>query len=355
MENVRSQRASTRDRVRDVTFNTGREQTAPGLPPTGLVWLETNSCDGHVISFLNTCRPGLREVLEKHFHMYYNSFIMPAQGENATRLWSLPEVQSGDFILVVEGTVPMAYGGRTSVIGKEMGRDVTAKELVSRLGSLAREVVAAGTCSSFGGPYAAWPNPTGSLPISRVLNRRVIKVPGCPVNPGWIMETLFRLRLGQEMELDSMDRPRFLYGTTVHSLCERLPFFEAGRFAEKPGDSACLYMQGCRGPVTRADCPERRWIEERSGWPVGVNSPCIGCTAPGFPDLMSPLFQRHTDLYSRAGKINLGKLGAVAAVMTALEIGAHFTGKIITGRFDLKLPGLSGKGGPLSRLFKRKK
>ncbi len=299
----------------------------------------------------------MREVLEQHFHVLYNSFTMPAEGEGAISTLFMPELETGDFLLVVEGTVPTAYGGRTAVLGKHKGQDITALQAVKRLGSLARWVVAAGTCASFGGPYAAWPNPTDSRPLSKVLSRKVIKVPGCPSNPGWIIETLMRLREGREMELDYMGRPRFLFGTTVHSLCERLPFFHESRFAEKTGDSGCLYLLGCKGPVTRADCPERRWIEERTGWPVGVNTPCIGCTSPEYPDYVAPFFKHQTDIYRRVKRVNLETLGILTGIVTAADICAHFTGNILTGR--IKIPGLAGKKlkipGLAHRLLRSKK
>jgi len=232
----------------------------------------------------------------------------------------------------VEGTVPTAYGGRTALLGQLNGRNISALEMVERLGARAAHVVAAGTCASFGGPFAARPNPTASRPLSRVLKRPVINVPGCPTNPGWLLETQELIRQGKDLHLDAMGRPRHIYGTTIHSLCERLPRYEAGCFAEQPGDPGCTYLLGCKGPVTRADCPERRWIEERSGWPVGVNTPCIGCTAPEFPDGMAPFFLHTTDVYTPLGRVPLKKAGAGAARFTATAIAAHLAGQLISGR-----------------------
>jgi len=316
---------------------------SPAVPPPGLVWLETNTCDGHIISFCNSRYPPLRQTLEQDFIFYYAPFLMAAEGENALCFLDLPEINEGSFILVVEGTVPTAFGGRTALLGKIKGRDVTAMELVKRLGSRARWVVAAGTCASFGGPYAARPNPTASLPLSQVLSRQVIKLPGCPVHPGWILETLKRLKYAGKIKLDAMGRPLFLYGTTVHSLCERLPLYEAGCFAEKPGDEGCLYLLGCKGPVTRADCPRRRWIEEKSNWPVGVNTPCIGCTAPEYPDGVAPFFKHHADLYTSLKRVNAEKIGAFATVFTFAGIAFHLTGKLITGRLKPRIPGVLKK------------
>ncbi len=318
-------------------------------PRPDLVWLATNSCSAHIISFANSCRPGLREVLQREFNFIYESFIMAAEGEAAARLWYSPAVERGGFILVVEGTVPTAFGGRTAFLGQLNGRNITALEMVERLGARAAHVVAAGTCASFGGPFAASPNPTASRPLSKILKRPVIKVPGCPTNPGWLLETLELIRRGKDLQLDAMGRPRHIYGTTIHSLCQRLPLYEAGCFAKQPGDPGCMYLLGCKGPATRADCPERRWIEERSGWPVGVNTPCIGCTAPEFPDGMAPFFHHATDVYTPAGRINLKSAGSGAARFTAAAMAAHLFGQVISGRIkplrfmakcNLALPGI---------------
>jgi hydrogenase small subunit len=327
-----------------------------GGSKANLLWLATNSCSAHIISYANSCRPTLREALQQRFNFIYDSFIMAAEGENAIRFWYSPEAEEGDFILVVEGTVPTAFGGRTTLLGHLQGRNITALEMVKRLGSRARQVVAAGTCASFGGPFAAWPNPVGSKPLSAVLNRPVINVPGCPTNPGWLMETLELVRQGKDLQLDRMGRPRTIYGTTVHSLCQRLHLYEAGIFAEKPGDKGCMYNLGCKGPVTRADCPERRWIEERSGWNVGVNTPCIGCTTPEFPDGMSPFFSHTTDIHTPAGRVNVKEADVSATVFTLAAIAAHLTGNLITGRIRPQLPMKAGKTtAGIKKLIKRLK
>ncbi len=317
----------------------------------GLIWLGTNTCDGHIISNMNSLHPTFRKLIENEFTMLYESFVMAAEGERASALWYLPEINQGKFGLVVEGTVPTAYGGRTSLLGKVKEKDITTMQAVKRLGSLARWVVAAGSCASFGGPFAAWPNPSGSLPVYRVLNRPVINVPGCPTNPRWLISTLLQLKAKGSVKVDGLSRPLFLYDRTVHSLCERLPLYNKGRFAREPGDDeGCMYLQGCKGPVTRADCPEKRWIEEGSSWPVGANTPCIGCTTPEFPDGVSPFFKHKQDLYSSAARVNLESVGTAAGVFTVAGITAHLVGQFITGR--KKLP--SGTK-TLTRLLKLKR
>ena len=300
-----------------------------------LFWLGTNTCDAHIISLLNASNPPFRDLFDNMFGFYYASFLMPAEGDYAVNTWSA--VEEMPFILVVEGTIPTLFNGQTTIVGMEKGKKITALSLVKRLGAQATHVVALGTCACYGGPYAAHPNPTGSLPLQKVLKeRKVIHVPGCPVNPGWIYETLKRLKDGEKIKLDSMGRPVFLFGKTVHQLCERLPKYNESDFARYPGESGCMYLVGCKGPVTRADCPQRQWIDEKSGWPVGVNSPCIGCTAPEFPDGVSPFFKRHTDVYLPLNAANLKNIKTGIYFAMAGSIGSHLVGQILTGRISPK-------------------
>ena len=77
------------------------------------------------------------------------------------------------------------------------------------------------------------------------------------------------------------------YSQTIHDRCERRSFFDKGVFAKKLGDGGCMFKLGCRGPVTPIDCPIRKW-NGRVNWPVGSNTPCIGCAQFGFPDKMEP-------------------------------------------------------------------
>ena len=301
-----------------------------------LFWLGTNTCDGHIISLLNASNPPFRDLLENSFQFYYASFLMPAEGAFAVNIWSI--VEELPFILVVEGTVSTLFNGHTTVVGMENGEKITALSLVKRLGARAAHVIAVGTCACYGGPYAAHPNPTVALPLRKVLNgRKVIHIPGCPVNPGWIYETLMHLKKRETIKLDFLGRPKSLYGKTVHQLCERLPKYNESDFAQHPGEPGCMYLVGCKGPVTRADCPQRQWIDEQSGWPVGVNSPCIGCTTPEFPDGVSPFFKRQTDVIVASKIINLKNIKTGIYYVTAGGIGGHLAGHFLTGRISTRI------------------
>ncbi len=298
-----------------------------------IVWLITNSCGGDTHSFLNAYFPNYRQIVEEYFDLCYNNHLSAAEGNVAMDI--LEDFINGPeraFTLVVEGTVPTAAQGLFCIMGYRNGRPWTAVEAVRDLAAKARYAVAVGTCAAFGGPYAAHPNPTGSKPVSQIITRPVINVPGCPAHPDWIAGTLYHLARYGEPRLDEYNRPVLFYGETIHDRCERRHYFESGIFAAKPGEPWCMYRIGCKGPVTHADCPVRHWCGEHVNWPVGSNTPCIGCTSPEFPDGVEPFFERLPDLKTPAVKVAADRVGLVSGVATALGIGAHLAANILTGR-----------------------
>lgn len=297
------------------------------------IWLGTNTCAGDMLSFINSIDPGYRQFITDLIDFRYNYLFMSAEGDLATEVLSDTKAKfPGEYILVVEGTIPTRSKGLYSVVGMRNGEPLTALQAVRELGAKARHVVAAGTCAAFGGPYAAAPNPSGSLPVQAVLDRPVINVPGCPINPGWLMGTLVHLIWYGLPELDDFDRPKMFYGETIHNLCQRRHYFDNSIFADKPGEPWCLYKIGCKGPVTFADCPYRQWSGEHLSWPVKANTPCIGCTSPEFPDGTSPFFEHLPDIKLPGIKATANRFGTAVGTVTALGIGAHLAAAVITGR-----------------------
>ena len=70
--------------------------------------------------------------------------------------------------------------------------------------------------------------------------------------------------------------------------------FDTGRFAKKPGDEGCLYLLGCKGPMTYADCPDRLW-NAGTNWCVGAGAPCTGCAEARSFDRFGPVYEKVTD------------------------------------------------------------
>ncbi len=255
-----------------------------------VIWLETSDSGDNNIAFMNTTYPYLNQVFADMIDLLYSNTFMAAQGSDAFLLLeNALRSYHNRFTLVVEGAVPTADGGIYNVIARTDHGPITALEAVTRLGKAAQYVVAIGTCASFGGASSAAPNLTGSVGVSQVLQRQVINVSGCPVNPDWFVGTLAYLLMFGEPELDDLNRPKLFYGFTVHRHCQRRSYYDKKEFAKRLGDIKCMFSQGCSGPRTGSDCPYRQWINHVS-WPVKVNTPCIGCTNQDFPDGSAPFF-----------------------------------------------------------------
>lgn len=256
-----------------------------------LIWLELTGCSGNIISLLNGANPDFKSLATQMVNFIYDNSLMAAEGEAAMeKLFSMTE---RDYVLAVEGAVSAKDNGMYNVIGRWKGHPVTAYEAIRRFGEQAACVIAVGTCASDGGISAAMPNPAECVGIQNLLNRKVIKLPGCPCHPDWFMGTLVYGILFGEPELDAQQRPLMFYSTLIHDICPRRPYFNQGVFAAKLGEKTCMFKLGCRGPVTRVDCPIRKW-NNRENWPIGDNSPCIGCAMFGFPDKMEPFISYDT-------------------------------------------------------------
>lgn len=250
-----------------------------------LVWLELTGCSGNIISLLDGANPDFKYLISEMVNLIFVNSLSAIDGEKAME--QLYSVIGSDYILAVEGAVSTRNNGLFNVIGRLDGKVVTALEAVKTLGESAKYVLAVGACASHGGVSAARPNPSESVSVQSVLNRKVIKLPGCPCHPDWFMGTLAHIILYGEPQLDNKDRPLLFYGTTIHERCPRRSYFDRGIFAEKLGDKECMFKLGCRGPVTPIDCPIRQWNGYES-WPIEDNTPCIGCAQFGFPDAMEP-------------------------------------------------------------------
>lgn len=256
-----------------------------------LVWLELTGCSGNVISLLDGSKPGFQTLATKLTDIVFDNSLMAAEGEAAME--KLFGVKDGDFILAVEGAVAMKDDGLYNIIGRYRGEPVTAYRAIKELGERAETVLAVGTCASDGGISAAQPNPGECVGIQSLLNKKVIKLPGCPCHPDWFMGTLAYILLFGEPELDHRNRPLLFYGNLIHDLCPRRPLFNQKIFAQKLGEPGCMFRLGCRGPVTRTDCPVRKW-NQGVNWPIGDDTPCIGCAMFGFPDAMAPFIRYDT-------------------------------------------------------------
>lgn len=253
-----------------------------------LIWLELAGCSGNIISLLNAENPDINYFLTDMVSLKYNNSLMAAEGENAYRQFLA--TLNTEFILVIEGAISTKAQGLYDVVAKYNGEYITGMKAARLAGERAKYVIAVGTCATYGGISAAAPNPSESIRVSEFLKRDVINVPGCPAHPDWIIGTIAHLLVFGIPELDNNSRPVIFYGINIHDFCSRRSFFDQKIFAERLGEPYCMFKLGCRGPVTNTDCPIRRW-NDTDNWPIGANTPCIGCAREGFPDLMEPFIR----------------------------------------------------------------
>jgi len=270
------------------------------------IWVAGSSCSGCSVSLLNAVSPTVQNLLVdpvipgKHVSLKFHTTIMAGQGEPVLKvIRDTSSRKHGEFILVVDGSIPTAEDGLFCLIGETEGKHITLKDHVTELAGNALCVLAVGTCASFGGIPSGFPNPTGAKSVSDFLSENgiskpVINIPGCPPHPDWMVGTIAGILLNglpADDELDEVKRPKAFFGKLIHDNCPRRGFFDAGQFARYPGEPGCLYEIGCKGPVTYADCPIRHW-NNGVNWCIGAGAQCIGCVEPGFQDRLSPMFEK---------------------------------------------------------------
>lgn len=269
----------------DVAPQIAEAITSAKRPP--VIWLSGQECTGCVETLLRTDHPTLDHLILDLISLDYSETLNAGSGHQAeeARAQSI-EANKGNFILVVDGAIPVKDGG---VYCQIAGKPVV--DILKETAPLAAAVVAIGSCASWGGIPSAAPNPTGATPVHKILQGSgipVINIPGCPPNPYNFLSTILHyVTFNKLPALDDKMRPKFAYGRLIHENCERRPHFDAGRFAEQFGDEGhrqgyCLYKLGCKGPETYNNCPAVHYGDVASGsWPVGTGHPCFGCSEEG--------------------------------------------------------------------------
>ncbi|MDX1268745.1 MAG: hydrogenase small subunit, partial [Oceanisphaera sp.] len=254
-----------------------------------VVWLAGANCTGCTVSLANRISShgptDLVDLLTGYIDLAYHPNLMGAAGDAAVD--QLHAATAGDFILAVEGGIPTAFSGHACMLWTENGVDVTAMKAVQDLAPKAAAVLSIGTCASHGGIPAGNPNPTGIKSVSALTGLQTVNIPGCPTHPDWIVWTNANLLAGDVPALDSQGRPQALYQGYVHSSCPYRSAHEAEQFGLA---GSCLEDLGCKGKITRSDCPSRKW-NGGVNWCIGAGSICLGCTESGFPDSFSPFYR----------------------------------------------------------------
>ena len=194
---------------------------------------------------------------------------MMAAGKSADEA-AIETVNKGGYIVIYEGSVMQGFDGNSLFFGGGPNNE-GAKTGIAWLEEAAKgadAVIAVGSCAVDGGWVAANPNPadaTGVLPYlkSKGIDTPVINLPTCPVNPEWIVAMVVDvLMLGKLPEMDEFNRPKLIFGQTIHDNCPRRGHFENGEFvyefgSEEEKKDYCLYAVGCKGPADVHQLPDR--------------------------------------------------------------------------------------------------
>ena len=273
-----------------------------------LVWLPAAACTGCSVSLLNSDSPTIKNVLVDpvvpgvHINLRFHPTIMAGAGEQALKALEETRVlYKGGYVLAVDGAIPTGPTESYCVMGERNGVPVTIASRFVELAWDAMAILAVGTCASFGGIPAGGTNPGNCVTVRKMMEVKGIKkplinIPGCPPHPDWIVGTVASIVLNGlpgPNDLDDNLRPKAFFGKLIHENCPRRAYFDEGKFAKKFGEEGCLYELGCKGPITHADCPTRRW-NGGTNWVIGAGSPCLGCTQPEFMSL--PYYEKVTDI-----------------------------------------------------------
>ncbi len=241
---------------------------------TKILWIQGLACNGNAHSFLNY--PALPQFL-KDFSFVHHPVI-----DSDLSLEEVVACYHETDILLIEGAVADGFC--------RAGKSVV--DIVGMYAPNVKKIVTVGSCATFGGifkesPYA---NSSGFLfreeePVARfeALRAKVISVPGCPIHPDVLVNTLYMIRENIAIELDTFHRPKTFFAYTVHNGCTRNEYFEYKidnhNFGEKEG--CMFYDHGCQAPFTHGSCNKILWNEVNSKTRAG--QPCMGCTEPHFP------------------------------------------------------------------------
>lgn len=298
---------------------------APGQPP--VIWLSGSACTGCSVSFLNAFTPNgttnltAADVLTKSVDLQYHSTIMASAGDLAVAR-ATSTAQAGGYILIVEGAIPTAAGGKYAYVWDEVDatgnrRSVTMAEAVKALAANAKYVLAVGTCAAFGG-IPAVNTSTGSMGVGDYLRQSgmslpylnqfpmgminpptgpaLVNLPGCAPHPDWMIGSIAKLLAGAPLPLDMFGRPTEYYTMQpLHHRCPRRMKPQATQFGQ---DGLCVIQLGCKGPIANADCVTRFW-NNKQDWCIGANGLCLACVQPDFPAF--PFHSKNTHMLMGMG------------------------------------------------------
>jgi len=250
-----------------------------------VIWLSFQECTGCTESLTRAHTPSVESLIFESISLDYHHTLQAAAGHGAEAAREAAmEVNFGNYLLVVDGSMPLDNPGYSTIAG------ISNIDMLKEAAKGAAAIIAVGTCATYGGIPRAKPNPTGAVSVNEIItDKPIINVPGCPPIPVVITGVLAHyLTFGSIPELDHIGRPKAFYGQSIHDRCYRRPFYDKGQFAETFDDEGarkgwCLFKLGCKGPTTYNACATTKWNNGTS-FPIESGHPCLGCSEPDFWD-----------------------------------------------------------------------
>jgi Ni,Fe-hydrogenase I small subunit len=283
----------------------GTHRANPLARPLNLIWLQSGGCGGCTLSLVTAESPDFLMALEiAGIRLVSHPTLCEASGGETDEV--LAAIRTGAMpldILCLEGSVINGPSG-SGRFHMQSGGGGPMRNLIAELARMAHHVVAVGSCAAFGGITAAGDNEVeatglvmsgrepGGLLGAGFRSRSglpVVNISGCPIHPGWVLETFLQLGLDtlEAKHLDALGRPRFYADHLVHHGCTRNEYYEYKASAESLSNLGCLMEHlGCMATQVHADCNIRLWNGEGSCTRAGT--PCISCTEPGFESPAHP-------------------------------------------------------------------
>ncbi len=305
-------------------------------PKPPVIWLHGQECTCCSESFIRTSHPVVADVILDLISLDYTETLMAAAGHQAEKsMEDTMEKFKGQYVLCVEGAIPVNEDGVYCTIGGK-----TFEHIITDAAKNAAAVIAWGSCASNGCVQAAKPNPTGATPVHKIINKPVIRVPGCPPIGDVMAAVVAHLIVFEQIPaLDATGRPKQFYGRRVHDTCYRRAYFDAGLFVESFDDpnakaGYCLYKMGCRGPTTFNACAVTKWNGNTS-FPIQSGHGCIGCSEDNFWD-NAPLYRRLPDVPGFHIESTADTIGVALGVGTAAGIAAHAVATNIRKRGEIE-------------------
>jgi hydrogenase small subunit len=302
-----------------------------------IIWEHYQECTCCSESFIRSDHPIVADIILDNISLDYTETLMAASGHQAEAAkHDTMKKHYGEYILCVEGSVPMGADGVYCTIA---GR--TALDHLKEAAEGAKAIIAWGSCACNGCVQGAKPNPTDATPIHKIIkNKPIVQMPGCPpIGEAMAALIVHYVTFGKLPELDRSGRPKAFYGKRVHDTCYRRPYFDAGLFAETFDDENakegyCLYKVGCKGPTTYNACGSMRWNNGVS-FPIQSGHGCIGCSEAKFWD-NGPFYERLTNFSGFSIEGTADTFGKIAAGAVGAGIIAHAAAAKISKRKELK-------------------